>query len=183
MEISIKTKINYLNIPKYSQDFMCSDFSILPLVFDEKTKIQSIAPNSEQCTDNRLAGARRFAWLLLRIYWLNSDPSSPYQTKKSSILAQLILKYLSLTLCPIFQRFSIKNSQRLSLFWNGSNSVNIRVRKMFLQVRILQEIDCLCYQWTMLAKIRIVPAKLVEFYGVMPLELIGGMCSPTVPLQ
>ena len=27
---------------------------------------------------------------------------------------------------------------------------------------------------------RVVPAKLVEFYGVVPLELIGAMCSPTV---
>ena len=27
---------------------------------------------------------------------------------------------------------------------------------------------------------RIVPAKLVEFYGVVPQELIGAMCWPTV---
>ena len=27
---------------------------------------------------------------------------------------------------------------------------------------------------------RIVPAKLVELKGVVPLELIGAMCSPTV---
>ena len=36
------------------------------------------------------------------------------------------------------------------------------------------------YLWAIVVKMRIVPAKLVEFKGVVPLELIGAMCSPTV---
>ena len=48
-------------------------------------------------------------------------------------------------LCLIFQRFSIQNFQRFSLFSNRSNSVNIWARKLFFkQVRILPQIDWLC---------------------------------------
>ena len=58
----------------------------------------------------------------------------------------------------IFQKFSIQNFQRFSLFSNRSNSVNIWARKRFFflkQVRILPEIDWLCYQWVRPAKMLI----------------------------
>ena len=100
-------------------------------------------------------------------YWLHCNTRSPYQTKKGQILTQFIFRYSSFYSMSIFlKEFLIKNFQRFSLFSNSSISVNIWARKMFFffkQVRISPEIDWLCYQWAMPAKMRIVPAKLVEF--------------------
>ena len=44
-----------------------------------------------------------------------------------------------------------------------------------IRVRILPEMDWLCYQGDKPAKMHLVPAKLVD--GLMPLELIGAICA------